>query len=322
MAEENEDPRERPWHPRYTTKLIGHAAEVSQFEKAFKSGKPHHAWLLCGPEGIGKATMAYQLAIKVLGGTDQARRWMESRAHPDLFVLERQLNDSKPRRLRAEISVDDARGLANFLARTASGWRVVIVDAADDLNSESANAILKLVEEPPAKTLIFLVSHQPGRLLRTLKSRCLRMIMQPLVQEQVLSIINNLPLDARPNPEELDRAVAQSGGSISQTLALLSSTGAKAFARFAGLTKPRAGELLAIAEQLGGRNVSWDEFGIFNRLLLEWTAARAKSTASPALAEAYSRLAERARIAEGFNLDRKQAAMEQLQIVNDALKAS
>lgn len=319
MAEDNDDPREVPWHPRFTAKLAGHDAEVAQFNKAFASGKPHHAWLICGTMGIGKATMAYMLAKQVLGHAG----WIESRAHPDLFVLERQLNDAKPRKLRSEISVDDARALSSFLARTASDWRVVIVDSADDLNSESANAILKLVEEPPAKTLIFLISHQPGRLLRTLKSRCLRLPVKDLLADQVVNVISDLPLEEKPGSEELERAILQSRGSVGQALSLLSSPGAKAFARFEALgTRPKQSELLAIADNLGSRAVSWDEFGIFQRLLLDWTATRAKSSASPRLAEAHGKLAERARIAEGFNLDRKQAAMEQLTLVNDALKAS
>lgn len=319
MAEENDDPREVPWHPRFAARLVGHDKQLAQFDKAFASGKPHHAWLLSGTEGIGKATLAYLLAKQVLGHAG----WIESRAHPDLFVLERHLTDSKPRKLRAEISVEDARGLAAFMARTASAWRVVIVDAADDLNQESANAILKLVEEPPSKTLIFLISHQPGRLLRTLKSRCLRLPVQDLSSDQVQSIINGLPLDEKPNSEEIDRAIGQSGGSVGHALALLSSPGAKAFAKFEALgTRPKPSELLAIAETLGSRAVSWDEFGIFQRLLLDWTAKQAKMRGAGRLAEAHCKLAERARIAEGYNLDRKQAAMEQLTLVNDALKAS
>jgi DNA polymerase-3 subunit delta' len=97
VAEINDDPREVPWHPRFTKTVVGHDAALHLFEKNLTAGKPHHAWLLHGPKGVGKATLAYHLAHRILSGTnpDQTRRWIEGRAHPDLFVLERQLNDAK-----------------------------------------------------------------------------------------------------------------------------------------------------------------------------------------------------------------------------------
>jgi DNA polymerase III subunit delta' len=324
VADENEDPREVPWHPRHAAVLIGHAQAQDHFLRAFTSGKPHHAWLLHGPKGIGKATLAYHLAGKVLGDSAQSRRWIEAKAHPDLFVLERQLNDSKPtRKLKSEISVEDARGLSSFFSHTASGsWRVAIIDAADDLNTESANAILKLVEEPPAKCLIFLISHQPGRLLRTLKSRCLRLGLELLQSRDVLNIINALPLETKPDDEQLARAVAQSQGSPGQALTLLTSVGAKAFAQFAKLSRPKPSDLIAVSNQLAGRGIGPDEFSIFTQLLLDWMAQTAKTTSNAKLAEAHQIISENARIAQGFNLDRKQAAMAQLKLVNEALKAS
>lgn len=323
MAEQGEDPREVPWHPRHAKRVLGHDAAAAQVMKAFGAGKPHHAWLLHGPKGIGKATLAYSLAGQILGGSEKSRHWIEAKAHPDLFVLERQLNDSKPARLRAEISVDDARGLAGFFARTASGnWRVALVDAADDLNGESANAILKLVEEPPPKALIFLISHQPGKLLRTLKSRCLRLPLAPLADANVLSIINALPLEEQPEPQQLERAVTQSQGSPGQVLALLTSAGARAFADFERLGRLKPADMIAIASQLAGKGVGPDEFMIFTGLLLEWLANQARAKASAPLAEAHQKISEAARVAQGFNLDRKQATLAQLELINDALKAS
>ncbi len=323
MAEANEDPREVPWHPRFTKVLVGHETATTQFRKALVSGKPHHAWLIHGPKGIGKATFAYHMAAVAMGGAaGQARRWIESRAHPDLFVLERQLNDAKPRKLKAEISVDDARSLSSFLARTASGcWRVVIIDAADDLNSETANAILKLVEEPPQNVLMFLISHQPGTLLRTLRSRCIRLPLERLPETDCAFIINNLSLDPKPQLEEQFQAVAKSGGSPGQALALLGSIGAKTFGKFAQLSKPKSSQLLAIANQFSGRGVGPEEFSIFTEMLQDWVASEAKSKSSPYLAAAHIAICENTRITQGFNLDRKTAVLSQLTLVNDALKA-
>ena len=321
MAEASEDPRETLWHPRLAKEVVGHAAPQAQFTHAFASGRPHHAWLIHGPKGIGKATMAYHLAGQVLGGTAQTRRWIEARAHPDLFVLERQLNDAKPRKLKSEISVDDARGLGAFLGRTASSnWRVVLIDAADDLNTESANAILKLVEEPPAKTLMFLISHQPGGLLSTLKSRCLRLAMAALTDDDVTNIINILPLDDKLVPEALSAAVAKAQGSVGAALALLHSNGAKAFEKFVANKHQKLSTLTGIATELGGKGQGPDEFHIFSDLLLDHLATHAKTHGSLKAAEAFQTLTQNLNVAEGFNLDRKQAALEAMRLATDALK--
>jgi DNA polymerase-3 subunit delta' len=325
MAEPNEDPREVPWHPRMAEAVVGHEAATAQFLKAFTSGKPHHAWLIHGPKGIGKATLAYHLAGQVLAGANpaQARHWIQIRSHPDLFVLQRQLNDSKPRRLKSEIAVDDARQLTHFLSHTSSGnWRVAIVDAADDLNAESANAILKLVEEPPSCVIVFLISHQPGTLLRTLKSRCLRLAFHPISEPATMHIIKDLPLEASPPHDELERAVHQSGGSPGRALQLLSSPGAKAFARFAQIHQAKAADFIAIASPFQGRGVGPDEFTIFNDLLLDWLASQASANTSARLAAAHAQISESARRTEAFNLDRRQAVLAELTLVNDALKAS
>ncbi len=322
MAETQDDPREVPWHPRFAKRVLGHDDVIARFQQAVAAGKPHHAWLLHGPRGIGKATLAYHLAAHLLGGKDgQGRQWIESRGHPDLFVLERQLNDSKPRKLKSEISVEDARGLASFLSRTAAGeWRVVIIDAADDLNSESANAILKLVEEPPPKTVIFLVSHQPGRLLRTLKSRCLRVATSPLSAADVADIVRALPLDPQPASEDLSEAIEQSQGSPGVALILLRSPAAKAFAAFRKAGRLKNADILGIAAQAGGRGAGPDDFEIFTDLLLDWVANRAKDSGNANLAEAHAALGELARISEGFNLDRRQAIVAQLTLVNACLE--
>ncbi len=324
MAEGNEDPREVPWHPRYAKALVGQDIAAAQFRKALASGKPHHAWLVHGPKGIGKATFAYQMAAAALGGDfNQTRRWIESRAHPDLFVLERQLNDAKPRKLKAEIAVEDARNLSSFLARTASGnWRVAIIDAVDDLNTESANAILKMVEEPPPKVLMLLISHQPGKLLLTLRSRCVRMGLVRLSETDCALIINTLPLDPKPDHEEQFQAVAKSNGSPGRALAILGSAGARAFSVFSQLSKPKSSQLVAIANQFSGRGVGPEEFSIFTEMLQDWVAMVAKAKVSPHLAAAHVAICENTRITQGFNLDRKSAVLSQLTLANGALKAS
>lgn len=329
MADED-DPREVQWHPRHARRVLGHDQPRERFGAALTSGKPHHAWLLHGPKGIGKATFAYALARQLLAETNPAQTegWIAARAHPDLFVLQRSLSDTKPVRLRSEISVEDARGLAAFFARTSGsgGWRVAILDAVDDLNTESANALLKLVEEPPAKALLLLVCHVPGKALRTLRSRCLSLALSPLRPDQTLDILGALPLDPKPTPDALDDAVRLQPGSPGSALDLLNSAGAKAFQAF--LQKPRLSdaERLAIANHFSSRQQAYADYMIFQGLLLDWLARQAaqkpRDKTALRLSEIHARLSAQQRVVEGYNLDRRQAVLEALGNVRDALKAA
>jgi DNA polymerase III subunit delta' len=325
MADENEDPREVVWHPRHCQQVYGHQEAAEQFYKAFDSGRPHHAWLMTGPKGVGKASLAYRLAAHVLGQTNQSQttRWIAARAHPDLFVLERRLNDSKPKKLKTEISVDDARRLSEFFSHTSSGgWRVGLVDAADDLNSESANALLKLVEEPPPKCLLLLVCNLPGRLLRTMKSRCTRLPVGSLSQTDTINILNGLALDPQPKPQDVELAARLSSGSPGRALSLLNSEGAKAFDTFLKTPRSTAANTVLIANKFGGRLATVDDFNIFGDLLLDWVAAEAAQNANLQLASAHAKIAENLRITNAFNLDRRQAVIAAVRLVTEALKAA
>ena len=174
-------------HPRDVFVLDGQDAAQAAFEDARGRGRLHHAWLLTGPEGVGKATFAYRAARRLLGapqdlstglmGSDAnhaVSRQVSARSHPDIMVLEREGPDGKPRRI---IPVDDARKLSEFFSKSPANapHRVAIIDAADDLNPNAANAILKTLEEPPPRGILLMVSHAPGRLLPTIRSRCRRL---------------------------------------------------------------------------------------------------------------------------------------------------
>ncbi len=325
MADENEDPREVAWHPRHTQQLVGHAEAANTFTKAFNNGRPHHAWLMTGPKGIGKATLAYHLAGHVLGQNDPVRtaRWIAARSHPDIFVLERKLGETKPRKLKAEISIDDARELLEFFSHTSSGgWRIGLVDAADDLNTESANALLKLVEEPPPKCLIFLVCNLPGRLLRTIKSRCTRLTLDPLQADETLLVLKGLALEPKVMFEDLQVVSSLAEGSPGRALSLLKSEAAKAFEEFLALAVHGPGKALAISNRFGGKGAVPDDFNIFGDLLLNWTATRAAETSSLSLSKAYSKISEKIRVANAFNTDRKQAIMDAVKLVQEALKVA
>ncbi len=310
--------------------MLGHDEETGRFRDAVASGKPHHAWLMTGPKGIGKATLAYKLADHVLAMTNptQTGRWIAARAHPDLFVLERGLNDSKPRRLRQEIVVDDARRMSEFFARTSGsgGWRVAIVDAADELNTEAANALLKLIEEPPDKALILLVSHRPGRLLRTLRSRCRRLPLGPLGEADVIAVLRGLPLNQPPAENTLAVAARLSHGAPGRALELLDSGGAKAFDAFQKAKSLAPSVKLAVAAQFSRRQAAVQDYETFTDLLLDWLAREAatlpQSPRALALAQAHQQIAASRGVVMGYNLDRRTAALNALTSIEDALKAA
>jgi DNA polymerase III subunit delta' len=221
------------FHPRYTNRLFGHAAAEETFLSAFRSGALHHAWLLTGEEGIGKATFAYLAArfLLTLGeleraagdeaglaapATLRAARQIAAGAHPSLFVL----SDASA----GSIGVDAVRKLRGFLGLTSPGvWRVMIVDPANGLTAGSANALLKAIEEPPPNTVFFLVSHGAADVMPTIRSRCVRLSFRPLGSADFGAAISAAcragDVEA-PDGEQLARLYGASAGSPGRALDL------------------------------------------------------------------------------------------------------
>jgi DNA polymerase-3 subunit delta' len=186
--------------------IVGQDRAVGRFLGAWNSRRLHHAWLLAGPRGVGKASFARAAALKVLAdaagppsGPDldvpkdhPIAHLMAAGSHPDFRLLERL---EKPAGgLARNISVDQVRGLGQMLGVTPSlsPWRAIVIDAADDLEASAANALLKMLEEPPANTLFLLVAHAPGKLLPTIRSRCRRLDFDPLSDDAMTSLLNSL----------------------------------------------------------------------------------------------------------------------------------
>lgn len=228
--------------PRANPSLIGHDGAERTFLDAWNSGRLAHAWLLSGPRGIGKATLAYRIARFALSGGGGGGLFggppdslavspdhpvfhqMASQAHRDLKVVERGWADEKKAKRKTEIVIDDVRKIGDLFHQTAdSGWRVVLIDAADEMNRNAANAVLKVLEEPPRQALILLVCHSPGRLLPTIRSRCRRLTLNPLDEQAVASLL------ATYRPDLLDAEVAALArlgeGSIGKALALAAEGG-------------------------------------------------------------------------------------------------
>ncbi|HRD74880.1 MAG TPA: DNA polymerase III subunit delta' [Hyphomicrobiaceae bacterium] len=227
-------------HPRETGELVGHVGAEAELEAAFRSRRMHHAWILGGPAGIGKATLAYRFARYLLAAPEErpeaglaipqearTSRLVRQLAHPRLAVI-RRTYDAKTKRFPASIPVDEVRRLRAFLGHTAGEgeWRVVIIDTADELNVNAANAVLKSLEEPPPRTLFLLVSSEPGRLLVTIRSRCRTLMLAPLSGADLRKASEGVFQDGRPiPPEDWPRLEILANGSVRRLLGLLESEG-------------------------------------------------------------------------------------------------
>ncbi len=226
------------------------------------------------------------------------------------------------------IAVDDAREAVAFMERTSAtgGWRIVIVDCADDLNLESANALLKVIEEPPLRSIFLIVCHQPGRLLRTIRSRCLHLSLSALRMEDTLEVLNGLPPGAvEGDSQAVAQAAELSKGSPGRALELIASAGAASFAAF--LKRPKLGPVTAveIGAAFTGRETPEDYY-IFCDLLVGWIAEKARAAGlegrGEALAAAHDDINASLRQADALNLDRRQTVTDALMRLDEALKAS
>lgn len=242
------DPRDNP-------DLIGHAEAERAFLDAWNSGRLAHAWLLSGPKGIGKATLAYRIARFVLSGGGEGGgglfgggpeslalspdhpvfRRISAGGHADLKVVQRGWSDDKKTKMRTEIVIDDVRGIGGFMALTPAegGWRVVIIDAADDMNRNAANAVLKVLEEPPRNALMLLLSHSPGRLLPTIRSRCRRLALKPLPEQSVVQLLASNRPDL--GAEDVTALARLGEGSIGKAQALAAEGGLDLYRDLIGL---------------------------------------------------------------------------------------
>lgn len=309
---------------------VGDPALEAQVRRYIDEGAFSHGWLLTGPQGMGKAVFAYRAARAILAGRDgltqphslsvedgnKPARLVAQRAHPDLFVAERRW-DEKKGRYETEITVETIRKLIDFLNRTASfgGWRVAIIDAADELNRNAANALLKALEEPPKNALILMVCHAPGRLIATIRSRCRRLDFRPLSQEAVEGFLRQEGVN-----EDVARIGKAARGRPGYALQLAKGEGGEAVAAledFLAAVKSR-GSVAQVAQSLSGKagDARW---AVFAPLLLEAVsdAARAAAAGAPVngpfsgagpaqLVAAFEQLSAFLTRGQAVNLDRAQ----------------
>ncbi|RAK52155.1 DNA polymerase III subunit delta' [Phenylobacterium deserti] len=326
-------------HPREVFELQGQAGPEEAFEDARARGRLHHAWLLTGPEGVGKATFAYRAARRLLGAPpDRAHgvlgaspehpvsRQIIARAHPDLLVLERVGEDGKPRKV---IPVDDARKLSEFFSKSPASapHRVAIIDAADDLNVNAANALLKTLEEPPPRGVLLMVSHSPGRLLATIRSRCRRLAFGALGLEEAAAFVR-----ARGdfNMEESLRLSRMAGGPPGKALQLAAADALAMDDAARALLEhlPRVDEAftLSLADRFKGGEGQAQFNLLFDRLAervhgLAANAAAQRMGALDRWAQAWETLQRLPREVEGLNLDRTDALFAALNELRQAARA-
>jgi len=301
-------------HPRETSLLLGQDVALARAARALRSGRPPSAWLITGPPGIGKATMAYRIAryLLVHGATDAGpedlsvpddnsdARQVTAQSHPGLLILKRAINQ-KTGKLMTVLAVDEIRRLADFFNMTsgAGGWRVAIVDTADDMNDNAANALLKMLEEPPGNAMLLLLSNTPGRLLPTIRSRCQRLDLRPLDDATLeKALATHLPDSSAAERASLARLA---GGSIGAALTLATGEGGKLAQEADRLIdearEPDLVALLTLGEKLFRMRDGLEMFGNF---LLESLSDRIRARARSGAAGLDRWVALQGRLEQGF----------------------
>jgi DNA polymerase-3 subunit delta' len=338
MSDEGHDVLDGAISPSRNPHLFGHHAAEEFLARSYRSGKGHHAILIEGPEGIGKGTLAFRFANHVLSHPDpetapdnlvspdpgsSVTRQIASGASHNLLHLTRPV-DEKSGKTKTAITVDEVRRAGHFFAQTSGtgNWRIVVIDPADDLNRNAANAILKILEEPPRRSLFLVLSHAPGKLLPTIRSRCLPLRLSPLSDSDLTSALSALGTPLQGGRTE-ETVLAMSNGSVSQALKLLNYGGADiitAFDKLLAAEGPTARKAMhRLADVLSAKD-SDVIFGFFLQHLQEHLIGRARAaafageiTAADRYASLSSEINEKISIAQGYNLDRKQTILSILE---------
>ena len=275
--------------------FLGHDIAETTFLETWNGGRVAHSWLICGQRGIGKSLLAYRIARFALnhgssthGGnlfgematynslqmSEEHHLFRRTAAlgHSDFRVVERGWADAKKNKRKSVIGVDDVRTVSSFLSKTPSegGWRVVIIDAADEMNINAANAVLKILEEPPSRSLILLIAHNPDRLLPTIRSRCRRLDLRPLKETQVADLLKRYCPNL--NKDELSVLTILAQGSIGKALEFVDNGGANLFRELMSLFGNGLELNINQARALADKVSRGDTFRTLSSLILWWLA--------------------------------------------------
>jgi DNA polymerase III subunit delta' len=322
--------------PAANTRLFGHPAAEEFLARSYRSGKGHHAILIEGPEGIGKATLAFRFANHVLANPqpteapdtlsdpDQAApayRQIVAGASHNLLHITRPF-DAKSGKFRTAITVDEVRRAGKFFSQTSGSdsWRIVIVDPADEMNRNAANAILKMLEEPPRRSMFLVLSHAPGRLLPTIRSRCMPLVLRPLGDADLRLALQKLGVSVASAIEA--KLVAAAGGSVAQAIKLVNYGGLDILEAFESVLSAGGPDqrkaMHKIADAVAARG-SDTLYGFFINHAGEHVAAAAGRAAREGdidrafrLSNLHASITERTTVADAYNLDRKQTVLSLL----------
>lgn len=345
IAPEQHDTLDGVPEPSETARLVGHTQAGAMLVAAYRAGKLPHALILAGPVGIGKATLAFHLAHhllkypefeaapEALAEPDPASslfRQIATGAHPSVLHLTRPLNE-KTKTYKTVVTVDEIRKVSRFLSMTAhdGGYRVVIIDPADDMNTNAANALLKNLEEPPARTLFVLIVHAPGGLLPTIRSRCQLVRLAPLDAGELMSVLDAVDQSPPDDPAARAALARRAGGSVRNAILLTQYGGmeiAQSIDELIAAGKPDIAGAHRIAEAVSGRDRAI-AFDLFNTRVLDLLSDAARQAAlSGALGrakklsdtwhEALNAISE----TETYNLDKKQHALMMIDRLNAAMR--
>ncbi|MER9524893.1 DNA polymerase III subunit delta' [Mesorhizobium sp. M0292] len=345
IAPEQHDTLDGVPEPSETLRLVGHEQAAAMLAAAYRSGKLPHALIFAGPVGIGKATLAFHLAHHLLKhpAFDQAPdtfavpdpasplfRQIATGAHPGVLHLTRPLND-KTKSFKTVVTVDEIRKVNRFLSLTShdGSYRVVIVDPADDMNTNAANALLKNLEEPPSRTLFILIVHAPGSLLPTIRSRCQMVRLTPLDAGSLMSVLETVEPPPPSDPAASAALAERAGGSARNAILLTQYGGLEIAGTLDALVTSGKSDIAGayrLAEAVAGRDQAI-QFDIFNRRALDLLStgaseaalagdlARAK-TLSDTWHEALNAISE----TDTYNLDKKQHALTMIDRLNSAMR--
>ena len=337
-------------NPNRNTYLIGHTEAEKLFLKAYNSGSLHHGWLISGDEGIGKATLAYKIARFLLTATPNQEYTsldispthpifgqIVQKSHPDFRVLERDYTETDKKKLIKAINsgesiddelkqslkrsniikVDDVREVVSFLSKKSfnDAWRVVIVDSADDLNTSSANALLKILEEPPLKSILLLLSHNPGRLLPTIRSRCAHLSLSSLQETEVQSLLRRYLPEL--NETEVKGLSKIAKGSIGRAIKYAENDALTMYENIKKISFDKASSSSLIIEVSSYVSSDEDAWDLFCELICRFIRDTLPETPDkPKLYEIYENTLKIINDAVAINMDKKQSAIQILYMLS------
>jgi DNA polymerase III subunit delta' len=320
-------------HPRHAQHIIGHEKAEAELLEAYKADRLPQAWIIGGPSGIGKATLAWRLTKFIMANPDPSSphvqkatcldtsddnpqvRQVLSLTHSDLLLMRRSYNPST-KRFYSEIRADDVRKANDMfhLAANNGGWRIGILDSADELNKFSANALLKLIEEPPPRSLFLIIAHHPSRLLPTIRSRARKIYLSPLTPDQIKTALKTILTSSRFSTKAISQAAEMAGGSVREALRLLEGDGLDIAAQMSNILRgmPRVDwkSVLDLSDIICARDAD-DDFSSALMGIYDWLDAQIQDNAGlgaerlAPLALVWDKIAKAVRHTEAINLDKR-----------------